>query len=485
MTVERKPLILNAFDMGALGLQAPGLWKHPNDRSREYNTIKYWTDLAKLLEKGKFNGLFIADVLGIYDVFNGPGNFDAAAKLGAQLPINEPSAVVPAMAAVTDHLTFGITFSTISEAPYHFARRLATLDHLTNGRVGWNVVTSYLDSALRNLLKGEDLPPREKRYQRANEYLDVVYKLLVSSWRDDAVVLKDGVFTDPNRIRKINHEGEYFTVPGPAITEPLPQRLPVILQAGASKEGIDFAARNAEIVFLTNFTPESLGAKIKEIKEVAKQYNRENDIKFLQLITIIVGETHEEAEKKYLEYKSYGDLDGAQALFSGWTGIDIGQFDADEELREVGNNNAAQGSNAVKGFVDNWTKLGPGELPDIKKTRKYVADQITVGGIGPVFYGTPTEVADVIEHWVDVSGLDGFNITYAVTPGSFEDVVEYVIPELQKRKLVWDDYPEKPQTFRELVFGELFVSPAHPAHSLRWTPQYTRDEFDAKLAGAN
>ncbi|CAN3375807.1 hypothetical protein DIURU_003908 [Diutina rugosa] len=475
MTTDRKPLILNAFEIGASGLQAPGLWTHPDDHSRDYNKIEYWTNLAQLLEKGKFNGLFIADVLGPYDVYNGPHNFTAAASSGAQFPINEPSAVVSAMAAVTKHLTFGITFSTISEQPYHFARRLATLDHLTNGRVGWNVVTSYLDSAARNLIPEGELPPREKRYQRAEEYLQVIYKLLVSSWRDDAVVVKNRVFTDPTRVREINHEGEYFKVPGPAITEPSPQRLPVILQAGASKEGIDFAARNAEIVFLTNFTPESLGAKIEEIKQVAAKYGRQDDIKFLQLITIVVAPTHEEAEKKYKDYKAHGDLEGAQALFSGWTGIDIGQFGEDEELRDTG-------SNAVKGFVDNWTKLGPGESPDIKKTRKYVADQITVGGIGPVFWGTPTEVADEIERWVDISKVDGFNITYAVSPGSFEDVVNYVIPELQKRKLVWEEYPEKPTTYREQVFGAEFVNEHHPAHKLRWTPQYTKEEFDAKLA---
>lgn len=218
---KRKPLIINAFDMGCSGLQAPGLWKHPEDRSKNYNSIEYWTDLAKLLERGKFNGLFIADVLGGYDVYNGPGNIKAAAISGAQWPIIEPSAVVSAMAAVTKNLAFGITFSTISEAPYHLARRLATLDHLSNGRVGWNVVSSYLDSAARNLLNGEDLPPHDERYVRTEEYLQVVYELLLSSWSDDAVKLdkKKGVYSDPERIRQIDFEGKYFKVPGPNITD--------------------------------------------------------------------------------------------------------------------------------------------------------------------------------------------------------------------------------------------------------------------------
>lgn len=481
MTKERKPLILNAFQIGGLGLQAPGLWKHPDDRSSEYTKLKYWTDLAKLLERGKFNGLFIADVLGPYDVYNGPSNFDAAAALGAQFPINEPSAPVTAMAAVTDHLTFGLTFSTISEQPYHLARRLSTLDHLTDGRVGWNVVTSYLDLAARNLLDGAQLPPHDKRYARAEEYLQVVYKLLVSSWRDDAVVLKDGVYSDPNRIRLINHEGEFFTVPGPNFTEPLPQRLPLIIQAGSSKQGLEFAAKNAEVVFHGGNTPESLGAKIKELKEAAKKYGREDDIKFLTLITIILGETHEEAEQKYLDFRKYGDVEGAKALFSGWTGIDIGQFAPDEDIRDTGGRTDA-GSTHARAFAQNWTKLGPGDLPDVKKTPNYVGKQISIGGLGPVFWGTATEVADEIERWVDISGVDGFNITYVTYPGSYEDIVDLLIPELQRRKLVWDDYPEKPQTYREQVFGREFVPENHPAYDLRWTPEYTKEEFEAKLA---
>lgn len=479
-----KPLIINAFDMGCSGLQAPGLWKHPEDKSKDYKTIEYWTYLAKLLEKGKFNALFIADVLGGYDVYNGPGNIEAAATSGAQWPVNEPSAVVPAMAAVTKNLAFGVTFSTISEAPYHFARRLATLDHLTKGRVGWNVVSSYLDSAARNLLQGEKLPPHDLRYERAEEYIQVVYELLLSSWSDDAVQLdsKKGIYSDPNKIRTIDYEGKHFKVPGPAITEPTPQRMPVVLQAGSSKAGKDFAARNAEVVFITTFTPQDLGNKIKEIKQIANErYGRnEDDIKFVQLITPVIGKDKADGEKKYKELKSYGDLEGAQALFSGWTGIDIGQFNPHDELKNVG-------SNAVKGFVDNWTKRAPGDPPDLKKTREYVASQITVGGLGPVFYGSSSEVADEIEKWVDISKVDGFNFTYAITPGTFEDIVEYLMPELRRRGLVWDDYPKEGISFRENLFGiegddPKYFRPTHPAYELRWRAGTSKEEFENKLS---
>ncbi|RLV89952.1 Dimethyl-sulfide monooxygenase [Spathaspora sp. JA1] len=480
---DKKKLILNAFEMGCSGLQCPGLWKNPKDNSKNFDTIEYWTYLAKLLEKGKFNAMFIADVLGGYDVYNGPQNLTAAASSGAQFPVIDPSAIVSSMAAVTSNLSFGVTFSTISESPYHFNRRLATLDHLTRGRIGWNVVSSYLDSAARNLLNGEGLPPHAERYERAEEYINVVYKLFLSSWADDAVELRDGVFTNPEKIREINHEGKHFKVPGPSIVHPSPQRLPVILQAGTSKQGKEFAAKNAEAVFITTFSPEALGKQISEIKKLAKEkYGRpEGSIKFLQLITPVIGETHEEAEAKYKELQSYGDIEGAQALFSGWTGIDISKYSYGDDITETG-------TNAVKSFLELWNKKAPGEPEHVKKTREHIAKQITVGGLGPVFYGTAAEVADEIERWVQISGVDGFNMTYAVNPGTFEDVVEYLVPELQARGLVWDDYPEvdHPLTFREQLFGSdrsesNFLLESHPAYKLRWKAGESKDEFERRI----
>jgi FMN-dependent oxidoreductase (nitrilotriacetate monooxygenase family) len=479
---RKKQIILNAFQMGSSGLQCPGLWKHPDDKSTEYNTIEYWTKLATLLEKGKFNAIFLADVLGVYDVYNGPGNLTPAAISGAQFPVNEPSAVISAMAAVTKNLSFAVTFSTISEAPYHFARRLATLDHLTQGRIGWNIVSSYLDSASKNLLNGEALPPHDERYLRAQEYLEVVYQLFLSSWSDDALKLdrETGVFADPELIRKINYDGNHFKVPGPALTSPSPQRLPVILQAGASKAGLEYAARNAEAAFINGLTPEGLGSKIKELKTLAESYGRNaDDIKVFQLVTPIVAKTHEEALAKFKEYQKYSDIEGAQALFGGWTGIDIGKYGWDEELDHVE-------SNAVKSFAEKWTKKLPGEPEGLKKTREYIANQISVGGVGVVFYGSTEEVADEIERWVDVSGVDGFNLTYAISPGTFEDVVELLVPELQRRGLVWNDYPKERLTFRENLFGTegedpKFLKPTHPAYGLRWRAGESKEEFEVRV----
>ena len=250
------------------------------------------------------------------------------------------------MAAATRNLGFGVTASTTYEAPFHLARRLSTLDHLTKGRVGWNIVTSYLDSAARNLLgggarAGEQLR-HEERYAMAEEYIRIMYKLFESSWREDAVVLdrERGVFAEPSRIREINHKGRYFDVPGPHICQPSPQRTPLLLQAGTSRAGKKFAAENAEVVFMSGHSPSVLAKNIAEIRELAATgFGRDpQSIKFLASVCPIVGRTEEEATAKYEDYLQYGDTEGALALFGGWTGIDLSTYGDDEELRQVESN---------------------------------------------------------------------------------------------------------------------------------------------------
>ncbi|SCU85731.1 LAFA_0D17414g1_1 [Lachancea sp. 'fantastica'] len=479
---KRKNLIVNAFIMGSAGNQSVGIWRHPQDKSADlYQSPEYWMNLAKLLEKGKFNAVFLADVLGPYDVYQGPGNFGPVAKAGSQWPISDPSYFIPLMAAVTKKLAFGITISTISEQPYHLARRLGTLDLLTNGRVGWNIVTSYLDSASRNLLNGKTLPPNDERYARAGEFVDVIYKLFLSSWRDGSFKAdkKSGVFTDSDGLRHINHEGTYFNVPGPAITHPSKQKLPVIIQAGTSAKGKDLSAKNAEVVFLASLTPEALGASIKDIKHIATmKYSRDpSKIKFIGLLTVILGDTHEEAETKYEDYKAnYSDEEGAKAMFSGWTGVDIDKFQDDEVLSNVDHI-------AIASAVKKWQTA----YPRVEKwTKKAIIEEIKVGGSGPVLIGTPQEVALEIQNWVDISDIDGFNFAYTVLPQSFEEIVDKLLPELEKLGLFWHDYPEssdssKYLTFREQLFGDTYLDKTHPASDLRWRADESREAFEARL----
>ena len=439
---------LNAFDMNCVGHQSPGLWAHPRDRSAEYRDLEYWTELARILERGKFDGLFIADVLGVYDVYG--GSLDAALRHGTQVPVNDPLQLVPAMALVTEHLGFGLTASVSFEHPYTFARRLSTLDHLTKGRAGWNIVTSYLDSGAKNIGQSEQLA-REDRYDVADEYMEVVYKLWEGSWEDGAV-LRDRerrIFTDPAKVHPIDHRGRYFTVPGIHLCEPSPQRTPVLYQAGASSRGQLFAGRHAECVFVACPTKAVLKKQVAGIRRAVAEAGRDpRSVQIFNLQTVIVDASDARAQAKWRDYKTYVDRDGALALASGWLGVDFGQYGINEPLRHIQ-------TKAVQSSVDAFSADDPSKVWTVGE----LADWIGIGGLGPLFVGGPQTVADLIEDWVEDTDVDGFNLAYAVTHETFTDVTDHLVPELQRRGIYKTDYAGG--TLREKLFG---AGPRLPAH---------------------
>src|SRR5690606_25109140 len=307
----------NAFDMNCVAHQSPGLWRHPDDQSHRYKDLSYWTELAKLLERGRFDGIFIADVLGTYDVYGGDDT--AALRQAAQIPLADPLLLVSAMAAVTEHLGFGITTGTGFEHPYPFARRLSTLDHLTGGRVGWNVVTGYLPSAARNFGAG-DQRDHDDRYDHADEYLEVLYKLWEGSWADDAVVRDPvrNIYVDPAKVHHIGHTGKHFTVPGVHLSEPSPQRTPVIYQAGASPRGVRFAAENAEAIFVAAPSKRVLAQTVTNIRDALEAAGRARDAaRVYALATIITDSTDDAARVKHEEYLSYASVEGGLVFMSG------------------------------------------------------------------------------------------------------------------------------------------------------------------------
>lgn len=472
---ENKPLILNFFEHAGTTQMKPGIWAHPKDESSTYKDTSYWIKLAKIAERGKINALFIGDTLSPYDVYEGPESVKKTAISAAQFPTNEPTSVVPLMASVTENLAFGLTISTLAEPPYHLARRLSTLDHLSKGRIGWNVVTTFANSAARNNLNGQDLPKSEDRYKRAEEYVDVIYELLLSSWRDDAVLNDkvNRVFANPDAIRKINFKGEYFTVPGYQFTEPSPQRLPVIIQAGSSSSGEKFGARVAELIFINGETPEKLKEQITRIKKIAKeQFSRNPDnLKFVSLIEVYVAETSEEAHAKFDDIIQYIDDDGCQVLFGGWTGVDLSQYDYDDDLREVDKDNPRSHLEALR------------HAPN-KISRRNLVDKIAGRKSPTTYVGSAKEVADKIEDAVKISGIDGFNFAYNLWPGSFEDIVNYLVPELRRRGLAWDDYPVQNGTFRENFYGvegQNFVPEDHGAFGYKWGPGVSQEQFEKEL----
>jgi len=436
-----KQIRFNAFDMNCVAHQSSGMWRHPLDQSSRYKEIGYWTDLARLLERGHFDGLFIADVLGTYDVYGGSN--EAAIRHGAQVPVNDPVLLVSAMAAVTEHLGFGVTAGTAYEHPYPFARRMSTLDHLTDGRVGWNVVTGYLPSAARNMGHDDQLE-HDQRYDVADEYLEVTYKLWEGSWEDDAVIRdrESGVFTDPSKVHEIDHRGEHFTVPGIHISEPSPQRTPVIYQAGASPRGIDFAAGNAEAIFVAAPTKTVLKGVVARIRDALEKAGRDRySAKIYTLLTIITDETSEKAHAKHEDYLQYASDEGALVFMSGWMGIDLSQYDLDEPIGNVK-------SNAIQSTVANFQQADD----DGKEWKvRDIARLGNIGGLGPRVVGSPAEVADLLQEWEEETDVDGFNLAYAITPGTFEDIVEFIVPELQRRGVYQSEYA--PGTLRHKLHG--------------------------------
>ncbi|MCM3741383.1 LLM class flavin-dependent oxidoreductase [Oceanobacillus luteolus] len=438
--MSKKRIYLNAFDMNTPGHQSPGLWAHPEDQSHRYKDSEYWIELAKILEKGRFDGVFIADVLGTYDVYG--GSRDTAVAHGVQSPVNDPFLIVPLMSAVTKHLGFGVTSSVIHEHPYTFARKISTLDHLTNGRVGWNIVTSYLKSASVNMGLDEQIS-HDERYDIAEEYLQVCLKLWEESWEDDAVKVDKAnrIYTDPTKVHDIEHEGKYFKVPGAHLSEPSPQRTPVIFQAGASTKGRSFAARHAEVIFIGAPNKNVAKETVRKIREEVKKAGRPQDgVKIITMFVPITGSTEEEAKRKYEDYKSCISKEGALALFGGWTGVDVSGYAPDQEIKYIEND-------AIRSALENFTKL----KADRASTVQDVIDAIGIGGMGASAIGSPEQIADIMEEWVDETGIDGFNIAYATTPGTFKDFVDYVVPVLQERGLVQKEY--EGNTFRENLFG--------------------------------
>ncbi|KYG58543.1 LLM class flavin-dependent oxidoreductase [Planococcus maritimus] len=440
--MTKKRIYLNAFEMVCAGAhQSPGLWLHEDDRSHTYKDSEYWIELAKLLEKGKFDAVFLADVLGTYDVYG--GTRDAALRNAVQTPVNDPLLVVPLMSSVTEHLSFGVTASVSHEHPYTFARRMSTLDHLTKGRIGWNVVTSYLKSAAVNIGL-DDQMSHDERYEFAAEYLDVCYKLWEGSWEDGAVVRdpQSKVYTDPSKVHDIRHEGKYFKVPGAHLSEPSPQRTPVLFQAGASPHGREFASKHAESVFTAGPTIAVVKKGVDALRERIQANGRDpEDVLVYTTFTAIVGKTEEEAQEKYETLKSHVSYEGALALLSGWTGIDFSGYEPDDTLEYIQ-------SNAMQSAVEVFTRADP----DRKWTIGELATFVGIGGRGPVAVGTPEQVADEVERWRDETGVDGFNLAYTLAPGSFEDFVELVVPVLQERGLVQSEYTEG--TYREKIYGK-------------------------------
>ena len=347
--------------------------------------------------------------------------------------------------------------STTYESPYLLARKFSTLDHLTGGRIGWNIVTSLLDSAARNIIGRDRQIPHDERYAMAQEFVEVTYKLWEGSWEPGAVVRdrQGGVYTDPAKVHDIGHDGRYFSVPGAHLVEPSPQRTPVLFQAGTSPAGREFAARNAELVFASDPRPEVLRGNIDDIRRRAVAHGRRSDsIKFLTSVEIVMDSTDSAAQAKAADLAKYHDLEGGLVLLSALSGVDWSSYGVDRPIEQFD----TDASRSILAAVDDSDERHRLTLRD------YVGG---LGGFGgQLFVGSAQTVADELDAYAGRTGVDGFNIVYHMTPGSFADVAEYLIPELRRRGRARDR--DGATTLRQRLFpgGAGLLPDDHPGAAL-------------------
>lgn len=432
-----KQLHVNLFEMNCVSHIVHGLWVHPDNNRHRFNDLDYWTELAQLLEYGTFDGVFLADVIGTYDRFR--GGPETSLREGMQIPSNDPLLVIPAMAGVTKNLGFGATFSTTYEPPFAFARRMSTLDHLTKGRVGWNIVTSYLPNAARNF--GHDTEVvHDHRYEIADEYLDVLYKLWEGSWDDDAVIVdrERRIYTDPDKVRYINHVGEHFKVAGPHLCQPSRQRTPVLFQATGSPAGIEFAGRHAEVVFTGGNDAPAVRANIQAMRQKAVEHDRDPaGLKFIVMAGVIVGRTDEEVSAKLDSYRKLVSVEAS--LAHGQSAIDLTAYSRDTLISDLVSRRVKGWESLSRYKADSTVGAVLAQLGGFNRERFFVA-------------GTPTVVADAIEKWLDEDGIDGINLRQYLSFETARDFIELVVPELRRRGRFRERYNEG-ETLRERLFG--------------------------------
>ncbi|MCV7016085.1 LLM class flavin-dependent oxidoreductase [Mycolicibacterium madagascariense] len=435
-----------------------GSWRNPETRSVEFDQLDVWVELVKLLERGTFDSVFFADVVGVYDDYR--GGWDTYLREGLQIPNHDPSAIVSALALSTEHLGLVITSSVLQDHPFSFARKISTLDHASRGRIGWNVVTSALKNSARNFGLAER-EEHDARYEWAEEYTEVVYKLWEGSW-DDGALIRDrarGVHADPDRVHKINHLGKRYSVEGPHLSFPSPQRTPVLFQAGTSTAGRSFAARHAEGVFINAASPAGARAVIADTRDRAVATGRRrDDVKFFQGMSFVVGSTEDEARRRAAELDEFLSVDGLIAHRSGGIGIDFGGLDHDTPIGDL-----AADVQGTRSTIESLIAAAP------PGTNPTIADLIRQQQESTRIVGTPEQIADVLQEWQD-AGIDGLNIRYITTPGSFEDFIDHVVPELRSRGLAQSEYAAG--TLRDKLFGAGPELPArHPAR--QWRGRFT------------
>ncbi|MGW5658048.1 LLM class flavin-dependent oxidoreductase [Streptomyces humi] len=437
-TSRRDQLTLVAFLQASNVSVYSGSWRYPSAAS-DFLDVRYYQRIARVLEEGTFDLMFFDDRLAM-PAIHGDSPADAV-RYGARPVKLDLSTVLGAVAGATEHIGLGATYSTTYYQPFHVARVFATLDHLSGGRAAWNVVTSVNDAEAQNFGLDEHIG-HDTRYDRAEEFIDVVTKLW-DSWEDDAIVgdRESGVFADPERVHEIDHRGEYFTVRGPLTVPRTPQGRPVIIQAGQSGRGRSFAARWADLIFTGDPSQELAREHYRQQKELIAQEGRDADsVRLLPMVYTIAGETEAIAREK--EAVFLNDLVHPMASLTLLSEVTNHDFSG-HSLDDVVTDELIDSVSGIRGLVQGIRR----HLGDQKLTLRMLANHRATLLQGPRFVGTGPQIAEQMEQWFTSRSCDGFVIAATHFPGAFEDFVRLVVPELRARGLVRTEYTGK--TLRE------------------------------------
>ena len=434
--MTRRQMHLIAYSKTGPTARHMGGWRHPESVLDDFLKPSRYAQYARTLEAAKFDGCFFADLIGIYDIFG--GSYDTYVRNGGQISYLDPMVVLPIMAANSEHLGLGITLSSTFHNPYHLARWLGSMDVMSGGRVAWNIVTSAAELEAKNV--GGTLPPREERYDRADEVLEACCALW-NSWDEDAFILdkEEGLFADPQKVHYVDYEGKWVRTRGPLPTPRSPQGRPVLMQAGSSDRGRDFAARWAEAIFTDQRNPAALQTFYDDVKARMAKFGRAPDeCAILNASTFVIGETESIARERAEYLRSLVKPDTWAARVSGSLGVDVSKINNEKNLADL------QGNQGIQGAEDRIREA-------MSEKGLTIAEAVKEDKNSEII-GTPSQIADHLQHVFESGACDGFIVAPTYFPGMIEQFCRMVVPELQRRGLFRKEYAGK--TLRENLLGK-------------------------------
>jgi FMN-dependent oxidoreductase (nitrilotriacetate monooxygenase family) len=453
-----KNLIIGAFQLLNPNGTVGSSWRAPGNTSLDYLSLAHWTRLAKQLEAGGFDFLFFADSYGYPTV--GDEVIPTSLTDAMYVPMGDPITLVSALAAATERLGFVVTSSTTVEKPAAVARRYGTLDHFTEGRIGWNIVTGAAQASAADLF-GETMMKHDSRYAQAEDHVSICLKLWEGSWADDALKQdkQARVYADPAGVRMISHEGEHLSAKGIYNLPPSPQRTPLLLQAGTSVAGREFAAQYAEVVFLGGSEPSQIAGQIADIRSRAAAHGRSRDaVRFVVGAHFLAAATTAEALRKRDEMLALATLEQAATTYAWVTGIDLTRFELDQPMPDL---HTEQGQTSVDRFMDPETSM--------RKTVRQVLEEYRANGLnGTMFVGDAPTIAAEVARFIETTDADGFLVQPHLTPDTYDDFIEFVVPALRAEGLLADSRPGETMRARLFPGGDDRLPVEHPGAAHRF-----------------